>query len=336
MRTQIIKTACLVIGHLAREDKIMHYPWGLDADILRAAQCKTPSKVLIKLALLLSIWVVLGLTIIATDSYILKIILWGVLGYFITGVIQIVHECWHNNVFNSPRLNRLTGQILSLLFFTLYEPPRHGHLLHHRFNRTDRDPDAYNAGIKSWDLSLLYYGVFFLGVPLGIIHFNILYPLQFYQRKQLPKHFLQLALLVSCYIIVWTLLIKANLLQQAVQIWLIPLLFASPWNGLKSVADHFNNAWEGNPFQTATTVRSNALTTYFWNGLNYHLEHHLFPTIPGYHLAKLHPHLSKTFKENNSIIFKSYSEVWLKAMKRGPEIVQRQQKFNPFNFQVEQ
>ena len=311
------------------------YPWGLTSDLLQVAHQKNIRYVLAKLSLLIFIWAMSGFLIVMTDSVFIKIILWFVLGYFINGIIQLVHESWHNNLFNQRWANRLTGHILSFLFFVLYAPSRHGHMLHHRYNRTDKDPDAYNAGSKSWHLTLLYYGVLFFGVPLAIIHFNILYPLQFYKRNQLAGHFLQLTILVAAQAVLWTVIIKSSLFSIAWQVWLMPVLFASPWNGLKSVADHFQNKWQGNPFNTATTVTSNGLTTYFWNGLNYHLEHHLFPAVPGYHLATLHPHLNELYKQNNSPVFSSYMKVWINAISRGPELVTREGEFNPFHFNTE-
>lgn len=311
------------------------YPWGLSPDLLHEVHQKNNTYVLFKLSLLFLIWSLFGIAILATDSILIKVVLWFILGYFINGIVQLIHDSWHNNLFTHRWANRFFGHCISFLFFTLYEPPRHGHMMHHRFNRTDKDPDAYNAGAYSLSLFILFYGVFFLGAPLAIIHFNVLYPLQFYKRNQLLAHFLQLAVFMSVHGLLWVIIIKAQLFHLAWQVWLMPILFVSPWNGVKSVADHFQNEWEGKPLRTATTIHSNRMTTYLWNGLNYHLEHHLFPRVPGYHLAKLHPHLKELFQQNNSPLFKSYTQVWFHAVLRGPERVQREGNFNPFNFQIE-
>ena len=312
-----------------------HYPWGISSQLLNEVLQKKSYYVLTKLGLLFFIWVLFGFVIVHTNSLLLKIILCLALGYFINGLVQLIHESWHNNLFHKPWQNRLAGHCLSFLFFTLYNPPRHGHMLHHRHNRTDKDPDAYNTGKKSWDLLLIYYGVFLLGVPLAIIHFNLLYPLQFYKRKQLRKHWMQLGLLIGLQVALWSFVVKADLFSYAWQLWLMPLLCTSVWNGMKSVADHFENDWQGSPLRTATTVLSDRCTTYFWNGLNYHLEHHLFPGVPGYNLPKLHPHLRELFEKSNAPIFPTYKQVWLKALIRSPELINREGKFNPFNFQGE-
>lgn len=311
------------------------YPWGIPSDLLKELHKKKGIYVLTKLLLLFFIWGLLGYWVVRVESTLLKIMLWLTAGYFINGLVQLIHESWHHNLFQKRWQNHAAGHFLSFLFFTLYHPPRHGHMLHHRYNRSEKDPDAYNAGKKSWDLVLIYYGVFLVGVPLAVIHFNLLYPLQFYKRSQLPKHFIQLGILIGMQVIIWSILIKAGLFSIAWQVWLMPLLFTSLWNGMKSVADHFENDWQGSPLRTAATVTSTRFTTYFWNGLNYHLEHHLFPGVPGYNLPKLHSHLKELFKNNNSPVFSNYSQVWFHALLRGPELIHREGKFNPFNFQIE-
>lgn len=317
-----------------QENNTQH-PWGVSEEILKEAHQKSSSYVIAKLVFLFSIWCFFGYLILHTDSWLLKIILWFSLGYFINGLVQLGHDSWHNNLFTKRWQNRLFGHGLSLIFFVLYNPSRHGHILHHKHNRTEKDPDAYNTGKKSWDLILIYYGVFLLGVPLAIIHFNILYPLQFYKREQLFTHFMQFGLLILIQIMLWTIIVKSDLTYAACQLWLIPLLFTSFWNGMKSVADHYQNDWQGHPLKTATTITSNAMTTYFWNGLNYHLEHHLFPGVPGYNLPKLHAPLKELFRRNKSSVFSSYFQVWWRSLVRGPEVIEREGKFNPLQFKRE-
>lgn len=311
------------------------YPWGISPTLLKEAHQKNTGYVLAKLFLLFGIWALFGVAILNIHSMFFKVLLCLALGYFINGLVQLIHETWHHNLFHRRWQNQAAGHVLSFLFFTLYYPPRHGHMLHHRYNRSEKDPDAYNAGEKSWDLVLIYYGVFLLGVPLAIVHFNLLYPLQFYSRERLPNHFMQLAVLIFVQSLVWCFIIKGGFLSYAWQLWLLPVLCTSPWNGVKSVADHFENDWQGSPLRTATTITSDRLTTYFWNGLNYHLEHHLFPGVPGYNLPKLHAPLQELFQANHAPVFPSYKQVWLKAIVRGPELIAREGKFNPFNFQSE-
>jgi fatty acid desaturase len=295
--------------------------FGMSRDELRALLRQRPSYVLGKIALLFSLWIGLATLAFFCPSLWQKLALWCVLGFVINGIIQLAHDAWHGNLFPQRWQNTLFGNLLSLLVGIAYEPMRHDHLLHHQFNRTARDPDAYNAGRRSLGLVVLFYAVVLFGLPLSVIYFNVLYPVQHFAPAKLRKHWLLLAGYGVFYVLLFGTLSRLGWMSAAVELWLLPLLFASPWNGLKSISDHHANEWEGSRFRTATTVRSNAVVNFFWNGLNYHLDHHLFPRVPGYHLAKLHQHVRPRLLAEGSPVFDSYLAVMWAALRAGPQIV---------------
>ncbi|KTD57223.1 fatty acid desaturase family protein [Legionella shakespearei] len=294
--------------------------WGISPALIERARQKRTAYVVVKIITLFSIWAA-GAALILQLSWPGKLIVGLLLGFFINGLIQLIHEAWHYNLFNSRKLNAFFGHFLSFIFLVLYAPARHGHVLHHRYNRTEKDPDAYNTGEASLKLNFMYYGVFLIGAPLAIIHFNLLYPLQQYNRQQILRHCLQLAVLVSVLGFIWWLGCQLNWQQHMVQCWLLPILLTSPWNGLKSVADHFCNQWKGDPLHTATTVKSNRFTTYIWNGLNYHIEHHLFPGVPGYNLKQIHQELEPLLAKEKAPVYSGYAKIWWSAFRRGPEVL---------------
>ncbi len=304
--------------------------FGLSREQLVALLKKDTGYVLRKLALLVGLWVLLAWGILHTDLIIGKVFLWALLGFVINGLVQLSHETWHNNLFPRPWQNILLGNILSLVVGIAYEPLKHDHLMHHKFNRTDKDPDAFNAGRRSWLLLLRFYSIVFLGLILSLLYFNIFYPIQHFSRRKLIRHLFVLLTYACFYILLWSCLSSYNLTSAAWQVWLIPVLFTSPYNGLKSISDHHANDWEGNRYRTATTVQSNRFVTYFWNGLNYHLDHHLFPRVPGYNLPALHEHLSPHLKERKAPVFKSYLKVMLAALYAGPTIVDQDIKLATF------
>jgi fatty acid desaturase len=109
--------------------------------------------------------------------------------------------------------------------------------------------------------------------------------------------------------------------------WFLPYAFATPWNGLKSIADHFNNRWKGDRFHTATTVRTHALVTLAWSGLNHHLDHHLYPRVPGPALPKLHALLKDDLARRQAPVFDGYAVVFWRAFLAGPTYVDDGQAF---------
>jgi fatty acid desaturase len=267
------------------------------------------------------VWIAAAVAIASTESLWVKVPLWMLAGGAVMGLIQLDHDAWHDNLFPRAWQNRLFGNALSLLVGIAYEPMRHDHLAHHRWNRTGKDPDAYNAGRRSLGLSALYYATVVAGIPLSLIYFNVLYPLQHFDRAALRRHGLVLLGYGVFYVGLFWFLAEHGLVRVAVECWLLPVLFASPLNGLKSIADHHANVWRGDRFHTATTVRSTRIVTFLWNGLNHHLDHHLFPRVPGYNLARLHTRIRPVLLAQGAPVFDSYLHVMWRALLAGPSVV---------------
>ena len=293
----------------------------IDPAVLRPLLKIRPARVWALTLLHAGCWLGAGLGLAVTDAWYFTLPLLAVAASGVMGLIQLDHEAWHGNLFNNRRGTRVFGEALSLLVGIAFEPLRHDHLAHHKYNRTARDPDAYNAGRRSFGLTLLFYAVVVLGLPLSVIYFNILYPLQHFNDAELRRHARVLAGYAFFYTLLFSALVHEGALGLAVEVWLLPILLASPLNGLKSIADHFNNVWNGDRFHTATTARGGRLVTFLWNGLNYHLDHHLYPRVPGYNLPALHVHLRPTLLAKGAPVYDSYLKVMLGALRAGPVIV---------------
>lgn len=299
----------------------MPAPPNIDPEVLRPLLQVRRRRVLAMIALHAGCWLLAGLGLAATDAWLLKIPLLVVAASGVMGLIQLDHEAWHGNLFRHRRADRLFGELLSLLVGVAFEPLRHDHLAHHRWSRTARDPDAYNAGRRSVGLTLLFHAVVLLGLPLSVIYFNILYPLQHFDNAALRRHARVLAGYAFLYTLLFSALVHHGALCLAVEVWLLPILLASPINGVKSISDHFNNVWNGDRFHTATTARSNRVVTFLWNGLNYHLDHHLYPRVPGYNLPALHTHLRPQLLAHGAPVYDNYLKVMIGALRAGPAIV---------------
>ncbi|MEO7733921.1 MAG: fatty acid desaturase [Kofleriaceae bacterium] len=278
-------------------------------------------RVLAMTALLFACWGALGYAAWRVDSLALRLALWAVAGFLVNGLVQLGHDAWHGNLFPRRWQNTLYGHLFSWPFGVSFSAARHVHLRHHWYNRTARDPDAYNAG-KGWRVVVQYYVVVGAGLVLSPLHFNLLYPIACFERRALPRHFAEVALYVAGHVAVWTVLAAHGLAGAALGIWILPIVFATPWNGLKSIADHHRNTWEGDRFHTATTVRTTRLWAWLWNGLNYHLDHHLFPRVPGYRLAEVHAKIAPELARLGAPVFDGYFRVFYGALREGPTYVE--------------
>lgn len=294
---------------------------GITADELRSLLRQRPGHVALKATVLVAAWALLGWAVLAVPWWWARVPLWLAMGFAINGLVQLAHESWHGNLWPRRWQNTLAGTLLGLVVGIVHGALRHDHLAHHRYNRTDRDPDAYNVGRRSLWPTLLHYAIALLGLPLSVIYFNVLYPLQHYDRAALRRHALVLLGYLAVHAVAWWILIRADVAGEALLVWIVPLLFASPWNGLKSLADHYANDWRGTRYRTATTVRTHPLVTWAWNGLNYHLDHHLFPRVPGYNLPALHARIRPALAARHAPLYDGYARVMLAAVLAGPLVV---------------
>lgn len=271
---------------------------------------------------LFACWGGLGYAAWRVDALAAKLALWAVAGFVVNGLVQLGHDAWHHNLFPRRWQNAVYGHGFSVLFGVSFSAARHAHLRHHWYNRTERDPDAYNVGARGVRVQLQYYAVVVAGLVLAPLHFNLLYPIAFYPRRQLPRHAVEVALYAAVYVAVFALVLgPGDLVGAALAIWLVPIVFATPWNGLKSVADHYRNVWKGDRFHTATTVRTTRAWSWLWNGLNYHLDHHLYPRVPGYRLAQIHARIGPELAQRGAPVFDGYLRVFWGAVRDGPTYV---------------
>lgn len=285
-----------------------------------------PGYVLAKTALLLGGWLALALAARALDPWWQRLPIWIVLGLVVNGLVQLGHDAWHQNLFRTPWQNELYGHVFGVLFGVSYTAARHAHLRHHWYNRTERDPDAYNvgSGVLPW---VQFYLVVFLGLPLAPLHFDLLYPILSFKRADWPRHLAIVAVYAAIYSTVAIVARAHGFGGLVIDLWIVPILCASPWNGLKSIADHYANTWRGDRFHTATTVRTHPILAFLWHGLNHHLDHHLFPRVPGHNLARLHARLRPELERRGAPVFDGYLRVFWRAFRAGPTYVEGEAPF---------
>lgn len=69
--------------------------------------------------------------------------------------------------------------------------------------------------------------------------------------------------------------------------WIVPSLVMMALTNVRGLASHALGDME-DIYLSSRTIRSNALVRFLFLHENYHLEHHLFPQVPSYHLERAH------------------------------------------------
>jgi fatty acid desaturase len=68
-------------------------------------------------------------------------------------------------------------------------------------------------------------------------------------------------------------------------------------------------------------VISNPVNSFFWNNINWHIGHHVYPSVPWYNLQELHRILEPQIKASGAPVDKSYVAVYFNALMKGPELL---------------
>lgn len=258
-------------------------------------------------------------------SILTLLLVWVLLPGRQLGLSVLMHEAGHGTLFASRLLNRWVGQWLCALP-TLNDLPSYaaGHVNHHRLAGTPEDPDlanyqAYPVERSSFRRKVMRDLTGQTGAKLvagairgGLSHFSDTATSG--DRLLLLKQVLVQAILAAVLIalgIGWTW-------------WLWAATFMTSYMlviRLRQIAEHaaVPDANDPDPRRNTRTV-----TAPFWqrwllapNGVNYHLEHHLLPGVPCYHLPAFRARLIENGWLDQVPVFNSYAQVFAHAVRRG-------------------
>jgi fatty acid desaturase len=239
-----------------------------------------------------------------------------VIGAMIDSLGILMHEGIHGNLFRKPRLDRwlafafgTPGLISSTAWKVI-------HRRHHDHTGTERDPEEFSRFTRNPRIqSILFWLVAIAGTPI-----IVLYADRVALREGNPAE--RRAVVLECTfhtLATATLLVVGawmGFLSPLLHVWVIPLIFAAAFSNIRGWSEH-RLTRGGHPLTQSRTVKSNALVSFFMCNLNYHLEHHLFPRVPWYHLPRLHALLKEEYDRAGVQIRSSYLRFIWDAAKAG-------------------
>lgn len=170
---------------------------------------------------------------------------------------------------------------------------RQNHLAHHQHTNTDDDPDwviklgmaAFTFPQKMRELALRL-----LGYAVAVSSIRDIAHLLPRIRKHAPTRSAYRLLRLGFYVAVAAIVTALGIWKGFVLYWLAPYFTAFfLFLYVRSVAEHFGSMDYDDELGSTRTV-----TPYLWerwffapHNVNYHLEHHLYPSVPFYNLPRL-------------------------------------------------
>lgn len=231
---------------------------------------------------------------------------------------ELNHDASHGSLFKSRDLNKNMATIFSNLFFFhhpeafSYVQWRRVHRLHHSYLFTDKDPNYLQRQMtgetrpfspKEILIEMLrasYRSVknFFFGkqdyvYPDGLrfeknslSHFSLL----FRSFKNDPEMNQERNLRLIFYPLAISGIYASGFLDLFFFLWIVPMYTSYPAIlRFMDLTDHYWAETSTNPIDNTNSARTTIWERLFVSNLNrsYHLEHHLFPGVPGARVASL-------------------------------------------------
>lgn len=256
----------------------------------------------LKILVFLALWALAAAVAVSMENVTVRLVCYFIIGATLQGLGILMHEGVHRIMFRNKSLNRWVAFLCglpSLLSVTAY---RVGHLPHHRHERGEKDPDELeNFSRNPRVLAALFCLTLLFGEIFG---FHRLGPLSALRCKARERRdiLVEYAIIVSIFAAAF-LYVPINVLLHA---WVFPALFGALLTNVRTLAEHILTD-SGNRWTATRTIVSNRFVSFFMCNLNYHIEHHLFPAMPWYHLPKLHRLLSEELGRMNAQVYRSYT-----------------------------
>jgi fatty acid desaturase len=226
----------------------------------------------------------------------------ALLGVMFTQLGFVGHDAGHQQVFRSRRANWVlglaVGNALIGLSFGWWVPKHSAHHAHP--NQIDRDPDIGEGLVLSDSSRLMRFltrsqGTLFF--PLMLLrsvglHVSGIQRLVRQRDRAAAGEALLLALHAAGYLTI-VLLVLSPLkalafvaVQQAIFSIYLGLSFAPNHKGMPVLDTDTKMGFARRQVITARNITGGRLVTFLLGGLNYQIEHHLFPTMPRPNLAR--------------------------------------------------
>jgi len=240
----------------------------------------------------------------------------------------LMHDAAHKRLFSSVKLNDFVGQFLCAapLLFSMYSY-RTLHLRHHKDPLASDDPDLTLIG--GYPISLKSFSRKLLRDALGISYFKFIRYFIHMARK--PKAIagtsgqpsnrsgsekpaplpLILGSIALMNIVLFLILAAAHHPWFYFCLWLLPAVTAlQVLLRIRGIAEHAGYSANKNQMLNARTVESSWQTLLFApHSVNYHIEHHVYPSIPHYNLKRVHDLLAARNALPQANLFAGYNKV---------------------------
>lgn len=230
----------------------------------------------------------------------------------------MLHEASHYRIVKNKKLNDLLGEVfLAFPLFVTVHSYRLSHMAHHRHTNTSFDPDWVSKETPEWEFPKTRKELFFILAKI-LMGMNAFWMIKLIfsggrsakaneasvkKEKKASRYFV--AGRISYYVGLIAVLSYFGLWLHFLLFWIVPLFtWLQVILRIRSIAEHFGLDYD-HTFTSSRTTYPSVFDRIFLVSKNvwFHLDHHLYPSVPFYNLPALHQELQKipSFKEKAHI-----------------------------------
>jgi len=228
------------------------------------------------------------------------------------GISLFTHEAVHGVLSRNKVLNRVLGIACAMPVLQNYSAYKVLHLRHHKHLGHQGDPDHYDNYTRwTWLVFSMHWLRLIVGYPIYIVMIPIL---GFRQGKPSDRCWIALEVLllfiaigIAFSVTPWNVILHA---------WVIPMILINTMVNIRGMSQHTFLEEPDDPVRGTRSILTNRLTEFFMCNENYHLEHHLFPSVPWYNLKRLHFEIEDQLRGRQAPFVRSYFEFACKFIKK--------------------
>ncbi len=274
---------------------------------------------LIHLAMHLGLIFFSGILVSITPNILIKVILMIAHGSFIAFLYAGLHECIHKSAFKNKKLNEFVGYFIGFVLLRSFLNGRYRHMAHHTFTQhPEKDPDKVD--FPSSYLEYLKH-VTSLSVWIRIIDNLFRHSLgkinksekNYIPQSEIKSLIFESRMMMGGYFIILLFSFYFSTTFFLIY-WLIPRILGEPFLRLVRMVEHTGKDETADMIHnTRTSFPSAFLKFLYWN-MPYHVEHHLYASVPFYRLPKFHklikPHTDEIEPSILSVHIEILKQIW--------------------------
>ena len=234
-----------------------------------------------------------GILISISTNIFIKILVMFVHGSFIAFLYAGLHECIHKSAFKNKKLNEIVGYFIGFVLLRSFLNGRYRHMAHHTFTQhPEKDPDKvdFPSSYLEYFKNITSFTVWIRIIENLIRHsFGKISELEkkYIPNSEIKSLVFESRMMMAGYLLIVSISIYFSSTFFLIY-WLIPRIIGEPFLRLVRMVEHTGKDETADMIHnTRTSFPSSFLKFLYWN-MPYHVEHHLYASVPFHRLPKFH------------------------------------------------